>query len=113
MELAEALEIVVGRTKNESLRNLVNPDHPFYNPAYIPVLIRMATGEPPPTHPAPGGGMSFASDLANIARVKACPHWEKTSECGCGMNRCRAGKGRAGDNAVSHRDCFECLGIPT
>lgn len=52
-----------------------------------------------------------ARQLVNIARVKACPSWEATSACGCGMNRCRAGKGRPEDNAVSYNDCFICLGL--
>lgn len=42
-----------------------------------------------------------------IARMKECPSWEKSSDCGCGNNRCRLGKGR--DGIVSHQDCFECL----
>lgn len=48
-----------------------------------------------------------AQVAANIARMKACPHWEASSACGCGNNICRIGKGRAG--VVSHADCFTCL----
>ncbi len=43
-----------------------------------------------------------------IARMRACPHFEASSECGCGVNRCRLGKGK--DGLVSHADCRACLG---
>lgn len=45
--------------------------------------------------------------LALLARMKSCPHWQAASDCGCGHNRCAAGKGNQG--VVSHRDCFHCL----
>ncbi|AGA26032.1 hypothetical protein [Singulisphaera acidiphila] len=50
---------------------------------------------------------TVAASTVLIARIKACPHWQASSECGCGVNRCAAGKGR--DGKVSHQDCFECL----
>lgn len=42
-----------------------------------------------------------------IAEMKGCPHWVARSDCGCGVNVCRAGKGKAG--LVSHADCQVCL----
>ncbi|WP_254053225.1 hypothetical protein [Singulisphaera sp. GP187] len=64
----------------------------------VSVQVNPALSPPRPT---------VAESTALIARMKACPHWQASSECGCGVNRCLAGKGREGK--VSHQDCFECL----
>lgn len=84
-----------------------------------PELSKPGAPPPPPSGPASprvvmvdlSNPRNVALQLANIAQVKRCPSWEATSSCGCGMNRCRLGKGRAQDNAVSYQDCFECLGL--
>lgn len=47
--------------------------------------------------------------LAMLARMKKCPNWVARSDCGCGVNECRVGKGKAG--LVSRQDCFACLAI--
>ena len=48
-----------------------------------------------------------AESLALVARMKACPSWVASSSCGCGANKCLAGRGRQG--IVNHVDCFACL----
>lgn len=45
--------------------------------------------------------------LGLIVRMKSCPNWVARSDCGCGVNECRAGKGKAG--LVNHADCRACL----
>jgi hypothetical protein len=55
------------------------------------------------TTPPPSVGES----LALLARMRTCPEWVPRSDCGCGVNECRAGKGEAG--RVSHAQCFGCL----
>ncbi len=52
---------------------------------------------------------SLASDLAELARVRACPHLERRTDCGCGVNRCRAGRGPRGDGLVTLDDCRACV----
>lgn len=56
---------------------------------------------------APAPSPEVARFLTLIARMKACPSWVASSSCGCGTNKCLAGKGRQG--FVSHQDCFGCL----
>jgi hypothetical protein len=58
-------------------------------------------------NPQPETGPDVATILRRVAAMKACPHWEASSSCGCGLNRCALGKGQAG--VVSHADCFACL----
>lgn len=48
----------------------------------------------------------FIETVALLSRMKACPHWHPSSECGCGINLCSAGKGAEGK--VTHNDCFNC-----
>jgi hypothetical protein len=42
MEIAEALELVVGRTKHERYRALVDPSHPDHDPNYINLVLSLA-----------------------------------------------------------------------
>jgi hypothetical protein len=42
-----------------------------------------------------------------LARMKACPDRDPTTNAGCGCALCARGKGRGG--IVNHRDCFACL----
>jgi hypothetical protein len=81
---------------------LVDPRSPTYQPAYVSLLAKDPCGQP---EQAPR--LSVANAVGLIARMKACESWEASSECGCGNNRCRLGKGR--DGIVSHQDCFACL----
>jgi hypothetical protein len=95
--------------RHRRLCELTDPDHPDYNPRYLNSLQA-----PPPSkaHRSPcqesqPGKMGVSEHIDLIRSMKACPSWEKSSDCGCGNNRCREGKGREG--VVSHQDCFECL----
>lgn len=105
MDLPRALDIVVSRTGHVRYRELCDPAHPDYNPAYIPLVLRQAEDDAPLPVPVP----SVTAQLDMIARMKACPHWIKAG-CGCSLNRCGLGKGDAGE--VSHADCFACLSGP-
>lgn len=51
--------------------------------------------------------MPAVLSISLVFQMKACPHWVARTNCGCGVNECRAGKGNAG--LVSHNDCFVCL----
>lgn len=42
-----------------------------------------------------------------LSRIKACPNWQPSSTCGCGVNLCTATRGA--EKQVSHKDCFDCL----
>jgi hypothetical protein len=60
--------------------------------------------EPSPQEDRPPAG----EIIRNIAKMKQCPHWEASSSCGCGVNICKAGRGK-NPGQVSHLECFECL----
>lgn len=49
MILIEALDIVISRTRHERYRELCDPAHPDYNPAYIPIVFQMAGAQPDPS----------------------------------------------------------------
>ena len=65
-------------------------------PEPAPALVEVATARP-----------SIAASLSLWGRIRACPHWTKSTDCGCGVNECALGKGDRG--RVGHHDCFECL----
>lgn len=52
---------------------------------------------------------SAAESKRRLTLVKGCPHFEKATNCGCGVNRCLIGKGRKGDGLVSLTECLECV----
>jgi hypothetical protein len=103
MELEEAIDIVVTRTKHERFRSLCDPDHPDFNPAYASLVIAMATGEatsPTEGHPSPQQPptpletLPLAGDLVAAAAEKIgaarLAKWieEKTGvPCGCERRR--------------------------
>lgn len=69
MNIENALEIVVGRTGQESYRDLCNPSHPRFNPDYIPVVMRMAENVPMPVAiMGEGGAVHAASEYPSLAR---------------------------------------------
>lgn len=46
--------------------------------------------------------------LSLVSRMKKCPSWQATSDCGCaGAAKCLLGKGRGG--VVNYQECFACL----
>ena len=53
---------------------------------------------------------SIRDTVSKFARMTRCPHWQKATDCGCGINRCALGWGDRGK--VSHKDCFECPDLP-
>lgn len=122
MTLSEALDIVVGQTGHERFRELCDPGHPAYHPGTAAVVFRWARGEAlsePPSvrghgETVDGPGVAVEPSRPPVAgviefhrRMRACEHWQRSSGCGCGLNRCALGKGRAG--VVSHEDCRICL----
>ena len=84
------------------LCELVDPDHPDYEPAYRQVL----NVAPPPAPLRRLRGLGEV--LALLAAMKTCPHRTERTDCGCGgLASCTSGKGRAG--VVHSGDCFDCL----
>lgn len=91
-------------TRHARYCQLVDPASPIYNPGYIAVLA----ADPDCPEPVPAGPtIPLAETLGLIARMKECLHWEASSSCGCGKNKCRQGRGLGG--IVVHADCFSCL----
>ena len=76
MTLAEALELAVTRTGHARFRDLLDPKHPDYNPAYEAVVRQIATGEPP-AQPRP----TVRQVVASRGRMVACPHYRKRPGC--------------------------------
>lgn len=132
MELAEALDIVAEKY-TPRFRELCDPGHPDYNPANIPIVLRLARGESPhpprpipPTKPAetkrapgptprrtsPEGAKAVA--LIRQAQqadelVNRCPH--RGCRTGCGQAECRAGRGDLGEGGLiaSIGHCRRCV----
>jgi hypothetical protein len=77
-----------------------------------PLDLKMIVGRSElPVVTAPGRPRLPAVESIRLtALMKACPHWVKRTDCGCGVNQCRLGKGK--DGLVRHADCFACLQRP-
>jgi hypothetical protein len=62
-----------------------------------------------------GGGMVTVPSSESIQltkEMKSCKYYQKESNCGCGMSRCLAGKGKPDINntgLVNVWDCYACL----
>ncbi len=104
MTLAEALDIVVARTKHERYRMLCDPESPAYRPGYAAIVMRKA-GTPEPELPplramarnAAGAAVRFvasgfkradaATTAARLAVCVECPRYKpstgKCGACGC------------------------------
>lgn len=108
MTLAEALEIVIARTKHERYRWLcsdANPDAESRE-AYRGLMVRLASDGDLPPQPPPPRPLSRTLEL--LSRMHACPSRTERADCGCaGLATCSLGKGQAG--VVNHQDCFACL----
>lgn len=100
VEITEALEIVIQRTGHVRYRELCDPAHPAYNPAYIPIVLAMAadlTGAAPapiPIPPAPG--IPLAGDLIASATHRfgadRLARWvaaQLGTDCGCPERQAR------------------------
>jgi hypothetical protein len=72
------------------------------NDAFRAMLVRHARIRAGQAEPRP-----VSKTVALLDRMRACPNFVRRSDCGCGVNECRAGKGCTG--LVSHADCFACL----
>ena len=46
---------------------------------------------------------SVTEVMASIAAVKACPHFSRTTGCGCNFGRCSKF-----DRPTSYRECLDC-----
>lgn len=121
MDLAEAIRIAVDRTGHRRYSELLNPEHPDFNPAYEPIVRAIAEGQPPPVAPpsllqraanlaaatvqhVAAGFPQTAPDLAaeRLAICRACDKFRDGTcrLCGCNMavkvtwreQRCPEGK---------------------
>lgn len=72
---------------------------------YRPSLVAKVVNFTPPTPESKR--LAVVESITLVARMKACPEWISATDCGCGTNRCRLGRGRGGK--VTHQDCFACL----
>jgi hypothetical protein len=75
MTLAQALAIVVGRTRHERYRELCDPAHPDYEPAYIPIVFGMAGAQSDPSDEI------FARAEAARLAYEALPSSERRGCC--------------------------------
>lgn len=105
MTVASALDILVARTGHVRYRELCDPVQPAYNPSYIGLVIRLASGLPDPQTPGP---VPLSTSLNLLARMRSCPHRSPRTDCGCGgLATCALEKGK--DGLVNYRDCQDCL----
>lgn len=92
--------------RNPAICRQVDPTSPKFRPG----VRRNLANYKEPTHAAQTSdappALTVAESTALIAAMKGCPNW-RASSCGCGLNRCLGGKGKAGE--VSYADCFACL----
>lgn len=102
MTWLDALEIVVARTGHVRYRWLCSDDNPDADQrdAYRIQVIAEACGEPPRP--------SVREALDGLAEMRACPHRDERTDCGCG-GLAKCGKGRGVNGLVNHGDCLACL----
>lgn len=108
MDYAEAVEIVIARTKHERFRYLCSDDNPNRE-AWRAHVISEATGEP--RQPAITSNPTVQRQRLLATLVKACPYRENTSSCGCGASKCHAawGSSRIDPQAANMQDCLDCV----
>lgn len=96
-DLEEALNIMVARTGHARYRELCDPTHPAYDPAFPPWIIAQAGMEPPPTLAytrnvppphhldIPLAGDVVESIAKRIGADRLARWWEKETgiPCGC------------------------------
>lgn len=120
MELAEAIEIVVGQSKHERFRELTNPAHPSYHPRYVSLVIAMATGgtlapESPSSRPilSPAPSPPAANPhMERLHLIYSCDYRGEPIGCGCNRtNHCGLGRGtfRSSPYEVSLSECMACI----
>jgi hypothetical protein len=117
LPLAEALDRAVAKTGDPRYRQLVDPAHPSYNPAYIPIVHLLAGDDlavdsAPPQHgsidPMDAPILPVEESLRFQREVKQCRHrGPRSGSCGC--HSCALGRGNAGQ--VNDYDCLDCLGF--
>lgn len=120
MTPGEALDVVISRTGHVRYRDLCDPTHPAYHPAYVALVLRLAGHAPPDMPPAPVPVLpsGVGPSLDAIRRRELCPHYvprrrfaeSGIADCGCGLDHCRAGRGRQG--GVTLADCAACPDLP-
>lgn len=101
LDLEQALDIIIARTGHHRYRELCDPDHPAYDPAYVRYVLDRAAGPeptrprpvaPPPTPAIPLAGDLVAALTAKIGADRAAK-WVATKlgkdDCGCGARRAK------------------------
>jgi hypothetical protein len=94
------------------LCELADPDHAAYNPAYRPLLERLAGATPLALAATRRGGaqatLGVGESVGLLRDMYLCPQRVTRTECGCaGLATCMLGYGQ--DGLVNHHDCFACL----
>lgn len=95
-------------SRHRRLCELLDPAHPKHHPGYRAIAAQKH--EQAEAIEAERRASKTATTRTKFARMKRCPHWEKATDCGCGINRCALGRGDRG--RVAHSDCFKCPDLP-
>lgn len=66
MDLKAALDIVVGATRHTRYRDLCDPSHPAYDPAYIPLVLELAKDPGPPRPASAPQTTLLAGDIVEV-----------------------------------------------
>jgi hypothetical protein len=106
MTLAEALDIVIERTRHERYRFLVSEDNPDLEQreAYRAHVFQLAGSDPPPATSQPQRP-EVATVFARLAKARACEfRVGPESGCGCLWGKCRD----RGNAEISQADCLAC-----
>ena len=111
MDLEQAIDLVVARTKHETYRRLCDEENPdrVQRDAYRSLVLSLAT-EIPLVLPDSVSAQMVPFSIALVASRRGGRNcWYSTPEpCGCAGVMC-AHKRRS----VGLRDCIECLGLST
>lgn len=76
-------------------------------------ILALARAGGPPAPPAAGRAAAGGAGalLADLRRVRACPHWRDGTDTPCGCHRCALGRGSGG--VVTPRECLDCPDLPS
>ncbi|MDR3638686.1 MAG: glycosyltransferase family A protein [Isosphaeraceae bacterium] len=112
---AQLLERAVALSRVERLRQLVDPNHPDYDPRYWATVSRLARQTEGKRVASPNRGTQARGLLAEWKRldvlVNECP--SRGCKTGCGNAECRAGKGDQGGGTIaSITRCRQCVSDP-
>jgi hypothetical protein len=114
----EAVANLIATRNNHRMADLTDDTHPDHD-YWRRRAVEIVTGKPiqaSKTAISTGnGGITTipSSEVIQLTKeMNLCPSYQKESNCGCGLARCLAGKGKPDINEtglVNNWDCFHCL----